>query len=75
MLDHTREQIDAHGRTGPALAVSFARSAMEILEAQRLRYRIFAEEMGARVPGATMGIDCDQFDAAGLRCMGWFSLI
>lgn len=63
MLDHTREQTDGRGRAAPALSVSFARSAMEILEAQRLRYRIFAEEMGARVPGAAMGIDCDQYDA------------
>lgn len=63
MLDQTREQTDGSGRTASILSVSFARSAMEILEAQRLRYRIFAEEMGARVPGAAMGIDCDQYDA------------
>ncbi len=32
------------------LAVHVARGEAEILEAQRLRYRVFAEEMGARLP-------------------------
>lgn len=63
MFEGTREHADVRGRAAPALSVSFARSAVEILEAQRLRYRIFAEEMGARVPGAAMGIDCDLYDA------------
>ena len=63
MLDHTLEVAEARAGTGAALAVSFARSAVEVLEAQRLRYRVFAEEMGARVPGAAPGIDCDWYDA------------
>lgn len=45
------------------LAVSFAHNLFEVREAQRLRYRIFAEEMGARVPGHEQDIDCDLFDA------------
>lgn len=62
MLDLSRQHTDERSRPAPALTVSFASSALEVLEAQRLRYRIFGEEMGARVPGASMGIDCDQFD-------------
>lgn len=34
----------------------------EILEAQRLRYKVFAEEMGAKLPSAKEGIDRDIFD-------------
>jgi putative hemolysin len=45
------------------LAVHLARGEAEILEAQRLRYRVFAEEMGARLPTADEGIDRDPFDA------------
>jgi putative hemolysin len=44
------------------LAVRLARGEAEVLEAQRLRYRVFAEEMGARLPGAAEGIDRDPFD-------------
>jgi len=49
-------------RPRPSLAVTLARSAQEIEEAQRLRYRVFAEEMGASVPGADRGVDCDLYD-------------
>ena len=45
------------------LAVRLARGEAEVLEAQRLRYRVFAEEMGARLPGAAEGRDRDPFDA------------
>lgn len=44
------------------LYYSFARNPSEIAEAQRLRYKIFAEEMGARLSGHD-GLDCDGFDA------------
>lgn len=57
------EAADARESQGAALAVSFARSENEVREAQRLRYRVFAEEMGARVPGAGQGIDSDLYDA------------
>lgn len=45
--------------------VSWARHDDEVRQAQRLRYRVFAEEMGARltVPaGAPAGHDIDRFD-------------
>lgn len=44
------------------LSVSLARCQDEVYEAQRLRYKVFEEEMGARVPGRDLGIDCDRFD-------------
>lgn len=46
-----------------SLTVELARDLYEVREAQRLRYRVFAEEMGARVPGREQGIDCDIYDA------------
>lgn len=43
--------------------VGFATTRDEILETQRLRYRIFAGEMGAAIDGGEAGIDVDQYDA------------
>jgi putative hemolysin len=45
----------------PRLHVSLARNAAEIAEAQRLRYNVFAEEMGAQIT-STNGLDIDDFD-------------
>ena len=45
------------------MTVALAANIHEVREAQRLRYRVFAEEMGARVPGREQGIDCDIYDA------------
>ena len=44
------------------LEFNFASSADEVREAQRLRYKVFAEEMRARLPSREPGIDCDSFD-------------
>lgn len=44
------------------LTLSMARTRSEVEEAQRLRYKVFAEEMGARLPGAYGKIDSDLFD-------------
>ena len=44
------------------LVVSLARCQDDVYEAQRLRFKVFEEEMGARVPGRDLGIDCDRFD-------------
>lgn len=46
----------------PSLHLSIARSPAEIAEAQRLRYKIFAEEMGAQITSKG-GLDIDGFDA------------
>jgi putative hemolysin len=43
-------------------AVSLAASPSEVLESQRLRYRIFAQELGAQIDGGSEGVDCDQYD-------------
>jgi putative hemolysin len=51
---------------GPAhearLAVSLARSPADVQEAQRLRFKVFAEEMGARIDDRGTGLDADDFD-------------
>jgi len=44
------------------LTYSLARSPSEVAEAQRLRYKVFAEEMGARLNGHD-GRDIDGFDS------------
>lgn len=44
------------------LYISLARNPEEIAEAQRLRYKVFADEMGAQLSG-TDGLDIDGFDA------------
>jgi len=49
-------------RARPALSVSFARSPDDVRAAQALRYRVFAEEMGARLNCREPGIDHDLFD-------------
>ena len=55
----------AAGRSRPekkSLAVGFARSQSDILDAQRLRYRVFAGEMGANLPSRIPGVDHDIYD-------------
>src|SRR5580765_5835441 len=50
----------------PALVTSWARHADELRAAQQLRWRVFAEEMGARLAppaGTPAGHDADLFDA------------
>jgi putative hemolysin len=49
--------------TRSKLYVELARDAEEVRESQRLRYRVFAEEMGARLKGDEGGLDIDRFDA------------
>jgi len=44
------------------LSVSWARHGDEVREAQRLRYRVFADEMGARLSTPVAGHDVDLFD-------------
>lgn len=47
----------------PVLAVSLAGTEEEVRQCQRLRYRIFAEEMGAILDTAIPGVDEDGFDS------------
>ena len=46
----------------PGLVVSMARGRADLEEAQRLRYAVFAQEMGARLGNARDAIDQDEFD-------------
>ena len=49
----------------PRLLASWARHDEEVRDAQRLRYRVFAEEMGASLPAhanVPAGLDVDRFD-------------
>ncbi len=46
----------------PRLAVALAHSPADIEDAQRLRYKVFAEEMGAKIGDPATGIDADEFD-------------
>ncbi len=57
------KQLQSQTRNKRRLAMSFARNASEVAEAQRLRYTVFAEEMGARLESAAEGVDSDRFDA------------
>ena len=47
----------------PSFTITWASNSSEIKEAQRLRYKVFAEEMGARLPANAEGLDVDEFDA------------
>ena len=46
----------------PTFKIEWANSANEIKEAQRLRYKVFAEEMGANLSANNEGLDIDEFD-------------
>jgi putative hemolysin len=47
----------------PAFHIIWASTPGEIKEAQRLRYKVFAEEMGANLARNGDGLDIDEFDA------------
>jgi putative hemolysin len=51
------------GRRKRHFQVSLATSKSEIREAQRLRWQVFAEEMGARLTTTEPGLDIDLYDA------------
>ncbi len=60
MLDliQQQQQRETQGR----LTFSLARSVAEVAEAQRIRFKVFGEEMGANLPSAGLGLDIDRFD-------------
>jgi putative hemolysin len=49
-------------RLQSTIAVSWAQHLDEVREAQRLRYQVFANELGARLPKSLPGHDIDLFD-------------
>lgn len=48
--------------TSSSLITSWCQTPAEVEEAQRLRYRVFVEEMGANIPCEKNGVDADEFD-------------
>ena len=44
------------------IEIKWASNADEIQAAQRLRYKVFTQEMGGRVAKSSSGLDCDLFD-------------
>ena len=50
-------------RMDEGYTLSFATSPGEIAEVRRLRFKVFADEMGARLPNPDEGLDRDVFDA------------
>lgn len=55
--DETKDMPDA-----PSYSLLVARKPDEVRAAQRLRYEVFAEEMGATLASPVAGIDVDEFD-------------
>jgi putative hemolysin len=49
-------------RRKPRLVFQYARTPMEVREAQKLRWRVFAEEMGANLTSPEAGVDADRWD-------------
>jgi putative hemolysin len=58
-----QNQRVALAASSPQFSVYITRSPEEIREAQHLRYKVFSEEMGAVLGGATAEIDEDIYDA------------
>ena len=49
-------------KRGERLFVELASTEGEVREAQALRYRVFGQEMGAKLVGAELGLDIDDLD-------------
>ena len=58
----SQQERTVQPKQSPVLQVQWARHLDEIREAQRLRYKVFVEEMGARITTAVAGYDIDLFD-------------
>jgi len=61
--EYPQRQRPTSTPTPAGFDVSWAKTWPEVREAQRLRYRVFALEMGARVPSRQHGLDADEFDS------------
>jgi putative hemolysin len=60
-----RVEAPSAAHTAPALKATWARSGEDVRAAQRLRWRVFADELGARLQppaGTPSGHDADLFD-------------
>ena len=54
--------VSPAGTTPPRYSLLVARDGDEVVAAQRLRHRVFAEEMGATLHTPVPGLDIDDFD-------------
>jgi putative hemolysin len=61
-VDNAMPERESAPVSAPALVVGMARGGADLEEAQRLRYSVFAQEMGANLGNAGDGIDQDEFD-------------
>lgn len=59
MLDLIRQQ---HTEPQRRLGFALAHTPAEVAAAQRIRYKVFGEEMGAKLSSAATGLDIDRFD-------------
>jgi len=57
-----QKSLPLQGRGRKSFKISLARHADEVREAQRLRWKVFAEEMGARLTTPEVGYDIDLYD-------------
>lgn len=62
MLGQLQPRTETAASKARNLHVGLASSETEILEAQKLRYRVFAEELGARLSTREPGVDRDIYD-------------
>lgn len=62
-LDDTARPLAPATAPATALDVCLASTAADLRAAQRLRYAVFAGELGARLPSAAQGLDVDRLDA------------
>ncbi|QLG88682.1 GNAT family N-acetyltransferase [Chitinibacter bivalviorum] len=59
---HEHVLTHTNSKSNHSLSVSIAKTKSEIKAAQALRYRVFAEEMGAKLSTKEPGLDQDLFD-------------
>ena len=57
-----QEQLHSHQNQKDAIQISWAQNDNEIKEAQQLRYKVFAEEMGAHLASNYEKVDKDVLD-------------
>lgn len=62
LVGNERQAVSVRPGNKPRLSVALASDAETVRAAQRLRYQVFAEELGARLPTRIPGIDHDVFD-------------
>lgn len=62
LMSSTSPTTRQNSRSKRDLRVTLASSEQEVIAAQRLRYSVFADEMGARLNTPVAGVDEDEFD-------------